>query len=594
MVGRRFDFALQLDKLAGRKTHGVRHRLSMRESRVERRTKEFFALRGRRLDKKAQKIIVLDFKPDVGRLGITRLQGGDDGAALVAQRARFVEFDVAARANEIAVAALERQALFEAARDFGRERSVGCGEAIDVARDFGRRVALKAFRNLPRHGERRPDGGEIARSAALKRKTRERPREIGRAREPRPQRRAQRRPVDKMGDGVEPRADARGIGRGRGETLGQETGSRRRDAEIDDGQKRTLARARQGARQFEIGASRLVDVERRARAKARRARERRTAAFLRALHVEDGDRGRSDLRVAPAPEAVERRHAKEVHDAARAIARFSPEGGDRRAERFQKRVDAVVLAQGLRRDDLPWLQSREKGGEVSLGAFHEREGPGRYIDARDAETPGRVGGANARERREGVRPRRIEQRVLGDRARGDEAHDIASHHRLRPAFSRFCGILDLLTDGDAMAERNELLEIVIGALDRDAAHRNVVAQMFAALGEHDAECAGRDFRVVEEQFVKIAHAVKEQAVRIRRFDLDILRDHRRGARAAWFARAGLIRRSLCHDRTVATRRRGRHSTQGVSTWRGAKKKGPRGDPPWGPLSFPVTARARAK
>ena len=64
-------------------------------------------------------------------------------------------------------------------------------------------------------------------------------------------------------------------------------------------------------------------------------------------------------------------------------------------------------------------------------------------------------------------------------------------------------------------------------MDRHAAHGDVLAQVLAALGQHDAERRrGRD-RVVEEQLVEIAHAVPEQAVGVGRLDLQELR-HGRG------------------------------------------------------------------
>src|SRR5262249_36066907 len=50
-------------------------------------------------------------------------------------------------------------------------------------------------------------------------------------------------------------------------------------------------------------------------------------------------------------------------------------------------------------------------------------------------------------------------------------------------------------------------------------------EMLAALGQHDAERAGGNFGVLEKQFVEVAHPVKQQAIRIGCFDLDILLHH---------------------------------------------------------------------
>ena len=101
---------------------------------------------------------------------------------------------------------------------------------------------------------------------------------------------------------------------------------------------------------------------------------------------------------------------------------------------------------------------------------------------------------------------------------------------LAPRFFASAGILDLLADGDPVAEADQALQIVVGPLDRHAAHGNVLPLMLAALGQHDPERPARDLRVLEEQFVEIAHPVEQQAVRVGGLDLHVLRHHRRHAR----------------------------------------------------------------
>ena len=115
-----------------------------------------------------------------------------------------------------------------------------------------------------------------------------------------------------------------------------------------------------------------------------------------------------------------------------------------------------------------------------------------------------------------------------------QPHDVAPDDRLRAPPLRFRRVLDLLADGDAMAERDQPIEIVVGALDRHAAHADVLALVLAALGEHDAERFARDLRVIEEELVEVAHAVEQQAARIGRLDLEILRHHRRQPRGGAF------------------------------------------------------------
>ena len=90
-----------------------------------------------------------------------------------------------------------------------------------------------------------------------------------------------------------------------------------------------------------------------------------------------------------------------------------------------------------------------------------------------------------------------------------------------------------------MAERDQAVQIFVSALDRNAAHWNILAEMLAALGQHDTERAGGDFGVLEKQFVEVAHPVKQQAIRIGCFDLDILLHH-------WCYATDFVTRYGCH------------------------------------------------
>ena len=137
--------------------------------------------------------------------------------------------------------------------------------------------------------------------------------------------------------------------------------------------------------------------------------------------------------------------------------------------------------------------------------------------------------AHARQRQEQARAAGLQQPLLGDRAGRDKAHDIAFHHRFRAAFACLGGIFHLLADGDAVAEPDQALQVIVGAVDGHATHGNVLAQMLAALGEHDAQRPAGDFGILEEEFVEIAHPVEQQAIGIGGLDLDILRHHRRDA-----------------------------------------------------------------
>ncbi|MDT4855467.1 hypothetical protein FQZ97_898210 [compost metagenome] len=70
-------------------------------------------------------------------------------------------------------------------------------------------------------------------------------------------------------------------------------------------------------------------------------------------------------------------------------------------------------------------------------------------------------------------------------------------------------------------------------MERHTTHWNVFAQVLTTFGERNAQCAGRFHRIIEEQLVEIAHAIEEQRINIRGFDLDILLHHGREANSGF-------------------------------------------------------------
>ena len=109
----------------------------------------------------------------------------------------------------------------------------------------------------------------------------------------------------------------------------------------------------------------------------------------------------------------------------------------------------------------------------------------------------------------------------------DESHHVAADHGFGSALLRFRRIFRLFAHGDPVAEADEALEVIVGA-PINAAHRDVLAEMLASLGQHDPERPARDLRILEEELVEIAHPVEEEAIGVGTLDLDILR-HRRDA-----------------------------------------------------------------
>ena len=200
-----------------------------------------------------------------------------------------------------------------------------------------------------------------------------------------------------------------------------------------------------------------------------------------------------------------------------------------RWQRAQIGREFVIGIKRIRHDDLARLDAGDFGGERRAVALADAEFAGRDIDPGQREAVLVGGRAGARQRQEVIVAAGVEQQILRQRAGRHQPHHVAAYDALGAALARLGRILELLTHGDAMAERDQAMQIFVGALDRDAAHRNVAAEMLAALGQHDAERARSDLGVTEEQLVEIAHPVEQEAIRIGGLDLDILLHHRRDA-----------------------------------------------------------------
>ena len=78
--------------------------------------------------------------------------------------------------------------------------------------------------------------------------------------------------------------------------------------------------------------------------------------------------------------------------------------------------------------------------------------------------------ARAGDREQVVVAPRIEQGVLGERARGDKTDHVASHHALAAALTRFGRVFEL-ADRHAVAHCNQAVEVFVRTMDRHAAHR---------------------------------------------------------------------------------------------------------------------------
>jgi len=79
---------------------------------------------------------------------------------------------------------------------------------------------------------------------------------------------------------------------------------------------------------------------------------------------------------------------------------------------------------------------------------------------------------------------RAQQVEVAGRARRDHARDVSLYELLGEL-----GILQLIADGDAVAFRDELGDVVVGGVIRNAAHGNRNALLAAARSERDLQLA---------------------------------------------------------------------------------------------------------
>ena len=136
------------------------------------------------------------------------------------------------------------------------------------------------------------------------------------------------------------------------------------------------------------------------------------------------------------------------------------------------------------------------------------------------------------ERGEIVVAARLEQRILGQRPGRYHPDDLAGDDGLGAAPARLCGILRLLADRYPETLADKALQIRLGGVDGHAAHRNVLAPVAPAAGQRNVERLGRRDRVLEEQLVKVAHPVEQEAPRVGLLDGEVLRHHSASRRNA--------------------------------------------------------------
>ncbi len=539
-IGRGDDAALGLHQLGRGEADGAGHGLAMPEGVRQGLAQQSLRLCVRHLDVEAQDVVVAHLEgPDAGLLQVLGLQRRHHLAAVVAQRAGLVEIGAETRSHEAAVAALMRGIVDQrTGEQVGKVAPASRQASGDVGERLRQADAAGAVTQQTRacRGRRQPvaHGSQVARASALQGEAGDGPRDVGRSPQRAAQIDAQRLVLAQEGDRIETRGDRDRIAQGArqpGRQLARAGAGRRA---IDGKQQAALPLARERAQQLQAGAACGIDDETVGGPRAARGTQARHLADLRQLHVLEQ---RADGRQLGARELAE---GLQIGDAQprleQALAGEAVEGGarhrrGRRAGDADPFAHALVGQQPVGGDHLAGREAHDLARQVGRRHLADLELAGGDVE-RGQRDRRRVGGARFRTVEQSgqvIARLGVEQAVLGQRAWGDEAHHVAAHHGLGAALAGFRRVLQLLADGDAEAQLDQPLQVFVGAMDRHPAHGDVVAQVLAALGEHDRERLRGGHRVLEEQLVEIAHAVEQQAVGIGRLDLQELGHGRRDA-----------------------------------------------------------------
>ena len=117
---------------------------------------------------------------------------------------------------------------------------------------------------------------------------------------------------------------------------------------------------------------------------------------------------------------------------------------------------------------------------------------------------------------------RLVQKLGVDHGAGrDDAHDLAPDK----AFG-LRRVLRLLADGDFIPLCDQTVDIRFAAVVRHAAHGGALVLPAVPGGQGQVQLTGRELRVLEKHFVKVAQPVKDDTVPVFFLDLAVLRHHR--------------------------------------------------------------------
>ena len=196
----------------------------------------------------------------------------------------------------------------------------------------------------------------------------------------------------------------------------------------------------------------------------------------------------------------------------------------------------------LWRNDLARAKPRQTRPHQLRRGFLEHHPARRNIHRRKANRA-----AQLAERRQDIGPARLEQGLLGQRARRHKADNRARHQGLTPAaLFGLLGRFGLLGNRHTATRLDQPREIAFRRMDRHAAHRDRRIAVAAARGKRDIEDLRGRLRIIKEQLEKVAHPVKQQAFPRLSLQREILLHHRRHGH-----RRCVLSHGICTSRSVA-------------------------------------------
>ena len=454
-------------------------------------------------------------EPGAGPLA--RLELGDVPRRVVADVAQAIELGVEAGGDDPSVANGDRRRLDDGRLEMRPKR----GEVVDLGGELGRERAVDRLDPFAQRGER-PEGGtelgEVAGARGAERDSGENPLEVADAAKQALGLRT-RPGLDSRADELLPAPHGVPVPERPAEPAREEPAPHRGHGPIEDADERPGRIARDALHDLEIAPGHGIEHHRLLAPLGPKPGDVRQGPTVRGVGVLEGAARRADpelQRLAPEPAEVP---GPEVIEEEPACAhRLEQPRWTRRETRMAGQDSVGSPSAGprviVRDQDLGRNEPRELGreGVVSL-ALHDEEISARHVEDREAPLAPRAG----IDRREQTIPALLEERVVGDRARGQDPGDLAFDG---PAARG--RVADLIADRDRDALSQQPREVALGRVRGHPRHRDRPAVRLPAGGEGDAEQLVRAACVVEEELVEVPHLVEEQLVRELRLDAEVL------------------------------------------------------------------------